>query len=363
MENNTSVIHPGKLLLSELTKRGMKQKELAIRTGMSEKHVSTIINGAKDMSASFAHKLDIALGDKSGTWARRQVDYDNAMAVLEEQNGITDCEISILKGMKDIVDYFLDIGVMYNHCGNTEKVIQLRKILCVTSLSVIPQISYNAAYRAQIKTSTNIDPYILFGWQRLCEIQTDNIVVHKEFDSVQLKQHLPEIKKQMFEHSATKMIANLKTLFAGCGVAFDVVQHFRGAPVQGFIKETDAGRVILCVTIRGKNADRFWFSLFHEVGHLLNGDLSVRFVDFDTVKTEMENKADVFARETLINPIHYKRLLASGNYNDLACIKRFAEREGVPHWIVIGRLHSDEWLDWSYFAHEVPSFEWKRTRS
>lgn len=43
-------------------------------------------------------------------------------------------------------------------------------------------------------------------------------------------------------------------------------------------------------------------------------------------------------------------MLEAGNYHDLAYIKRFAQYEGVPHWIVIGRLHSDEWLDRSYFA-------------
>ena len=44
MADFNEVKHPGKLLLSEITKLGMKQKELAIRTGMSEKHISTIIN-------------------------------------------------------------------------------------------------------------------------------------------------------------------------------------------------------------------------------------------------------------------------------------------------------------------------------
>ena len=162
----------------------------------------------------------------------------------------------------------------------------------------------------------------------------------------------------MFETNPNAMISNLKSIFAECGVAFDVVYHFRGAPVQGFIKESDNGKVVLCITIRGKSADRFWFSLFHEVGHLLNGDLSTRFVDFDTVRSEMEDNADSFARDTLINPDHYKKMLAANNFHDLAYIKRFAQYEDVPHWIVIGRLHSDEWLDWSYFAHEVPKFEW-----
>ncbi len=352
------IINPGKRLLSEIAKRGMTQSELAIRTGVSSKHISTIVNGNKEISVSFARKLDIALGDKSGTWAAYQTEYDAYMAEIEEKNGITEEETAIFKRMKDIVDYLIGMNIMHNNCNIPEKIIQLRKILCVTSLTVIPKITYNAAYRAQIKTSTNIDPYILFAWQRLCEIQTEEAKIDNSFDSKKLDDSIPKIKKQMFEQDPNMMVENLKTIFAECGVAFDVVHHFRGAPVQGFIKKSDNGRVILCLTIRGKAADRFWFSLFHEVGHLLNGDLSTRFVDFDTVRSEMEDNADSFARDTLINPEHYKKMLETGNYHDLAYIKRFAEYEGVPHWVVIGRLHRDEWLDWSYFAHEIPKFEW-----
>ncbi len=358
MADTNTVMHPGERLLSEITKRGMKQSELAIRTGATPKHISTIISGTKEISLSFARKLDIALGEKSGTWAAYQAEYDAYQAEIEEQNGITEEETAIYKKMKDIVDYFIKIKVMYNNCGIPEKIMQLRKFLRVTSLTVIPQITYNAAYRAQVKTSTAVDPYILFAWQRLCEIQTEKAEIAVQFDNKKLSDSISVIKEQMFETDPNVMIKNLKSIFAECGVAFDVVHHFRGAPVQGFIKESDNGRVILCVTIRGKAADRFWFSLFHEVGHLLNGDLSTRFVDFDTVRSEMEDNADSFARDTLINPEHYKRMLEAGNYHDLAYIKRFAKYEGVPHWIVIGRLHSDDRIDWSYFANEIPRFEW-----
>ena len=362
MENTKTIKHPGELLLSKIGELGMKQKELAIRTGMSEKHISTVINGTKDISASFARKLDIALGEEIGTWAKHQADYDDYMAKLEEENGITDEEVGILKTMKEIVDFFLEIGIMHNHCGNTEKIIQLRKILCVNNLSVIPQITYNAAYRAQIKSSTNINPYVLFAWQRMCELATEKITVIKPFDREQLITKIPEIKKLMFENNPNIMIVKLKELFCNCGVAFNVVHHFRGAPVQGFIKQTESGKVILCVTIRGKSADKFWFSLFHEIGHLINGDMSARFVDFDTVKSEIEERADIFARDTLIVPNLYRDFVESEKYHSLTEIKVFSLLIGVPHWIIIGRLHNDGWLDCSYFAHEAPSYVWKKEK-
>ena len=53
------IIHPGETLHEFLKDRKMSQKELAIRCGVSEKHVSTVLNGKKDISLSFAKKIRI----------------------------------------------------------------------------------------------------------------------------------------------------------------------------------------------------------------------------------------------------------------------------------------------------------------
>ena len=72
----------------------------------------------------------------------------------------------------------------------------------------------------------------------------------------------------------------------------------------------------------------------------------------------MENKADQFARDTLIDSESYKSFISTRNFNNLLNIKSFANSICVPYWIVIGRLHSDQWLEWNYYANEAPSFEW-----
>ncbi len=350
--------YPGMILQEELLHQSMSQKELALRTGVTEKHISTVINGLKNISPSFARKLDIALGSKKGYWQEIQAQYDQQQIEYEEENGITQNELDILTRLKDIIDYFIHKGILFNNCGKAQKVIQLRSVLRVNNLMSIEKISYNASYRAQIKKCTNIDRYVLFAWQRLCEINTENIDVKNSFDRDKLCQSIEDIKNVMFMQDINDGICRLKEIFLECGVAFDVVRHFHGAPVQGFIKETDCGKIILCLTIRGKKADRFWFSLFHEVGHLLNGDYNIRFVDFSSVKNENEEKADLFARNILISPDKYRLFIESGKYTNLLAIKQFSVDVHIPYWIVIGRLHNDEWLDWSTFNDEIPSYSW-----
>jgi len=48
------------------------------------------------------------------------------------------------------------------------------------------------------------------------------------------------------------------------------------------------------------------FSPFHEIGHILNGDIKQKFVNFDSVKGNLEEKADTFASNVLLNFEDYK---------------------------------------------------------
>ena len=72
---------------------------------------------------------------------------------------------------------------------------------------------------------------------------------------------------------ANKMVDELKKIFSECGIGFEVVQHFAGAPVQGFIQKKD-GKIILCLTIRQAFTDIFWFTLFLLLGHFIIEDFS-----------------------------------------------------------------------------------------
>ena len=62
------IIHPGETLAEVLEDREMTQRELAVRTGMTEKHISTVIHGQKGISVAFARKLEYALGIEAVFW-------------------------------------------------------------------------------------------------------------------------------------------------------------------------------------------------------------------------------------------------------------------------------------------------------
>ncbi len=71
-------------------------------------------------------------------------------------------------------------------------------------------------------------------------------------------------------------------------------------------------KAVLMLTIRGGWADIFWFSLFHEIGHLLLHGKQMVFLeseDIENKSSKAEQEADQFAANTLIPPGDYKTCL------------------------------------------------------
>lgn len=120
-----AIIHPGETLAEVIEDRNMTQRELAVRTGMTEKHISTVIHGQKSISAAFARKLEYALGIETSFWMNLQANYDRELLEFEELNNITEEELSVLKNLKEVTEVWtafgwLDGGADYSLERSTE---------------------------------------------------------------------------------------------------------------------------------------------------------------------------------------------------------------------------------------------------
>lgn len=350
------IIHPGETLRELLEDRNMTQKEIAARTGFSEKHVSQILNGKVSITAKFAAALEVVFGVNAKFWLNLQDNYDLEIMEYNAHSTVSDAEISILTELKGIIKYMKDCGLLLKGLKKEDDVIQLRKVLSVSNLTTIPSLSVCAAFRGSSTHKVNL--YVLFAWIRLCEIFASEIrdYAAKEIDVQKLKDSIPYIKSLMFR-DVSDIKAELERVFSECGIKLCIVKHFTGAPVQGFIERTNSGDVILCMTIRQAFADIFWFTLFHEIAHIIYGDISARFIDFDFTENEAEKKADEFAANTLINPVDFAKFVKKGDFN-LDTIKKFASYEKVMPYVVIGRLQKEKRIPYTMFTGEKVRYVW-----
>ena len=237
----------------------MTQRELAIRTDVTETHVSNIVNCLKPISVSFAKRLEYALGVDASFWINLQANYDREMADFEEVNLISTEELEILQRLKGITEYIQEIGLIDSDVQGSMLVIEWRRLLNISSLLRIPEISQAGAYRLAVADS--VDLYVLFAWLRIADLITKNQQVNQELDIDRLKSNLHLIKGLAFENVDIIQL-KLKEVFAECGIKFAIVKHFTGAPVQGVIKRNHDATLTLIMTVRRKFADVFWFTFF-----------------------------------------------------------------------------------------------------
>ncbi len=348
------IIHTGETIKEVLEDRNMTQEELAIRTGFSAKHVSEVISGKKNISSKFANRLEYALSIPTSFWINLQGIYDSQILELEKQNNIESKEFEILSELKEIMKYCEDNNIIAKYKDKAKQVLNMRKFLNVNDLTVIPSLPYQqTAFRGSSKLKINI--YVLYAWQKICQEFTSSKSLDTNFDKKKLSSKFDEIKQTMFlEPNA--MVIRLKEIFKECGIIFEVVKHFKGAPVYGFIQKKDS-KVILCMTIRQSFSDIFWFTLFHEIGHLINDDICDNLIDYSFTESDAEIKADEFASNILISNEEYDKFKFMGKY-DKTSVLNFAKQQNVKPGILIGRIQRDI-EDYSFLTHLKERYVWK----
>ena len=349
------IIHPGETIGDILAERGITQAELAARTGVTPAYVCNVIAGKKDISAKFAFALEYALGVSKSFWINLQANYDAELLEASEFETITDEERVARSSLKDIVKYLREIGKMPLREAADASILSLRKALQMSNIANLKGLVPEGALRMSSKSK--VDPYVMGAWIRLCQIAGEKRNVSTKFDVEKIDDLVIKAKAIMC-NAGESIQKSLTELFGEYGIDFSVVRNFRGAPVQGFISKKNDGTYQMVLTIRGSYADIFWFSLFHELGHIVNGDVncSINFIDYDG-NADVEVEADDFASTRLIDSSAYEKFVRHTDFS-LNAIKSFAESQQIRPYIVIGRLQREKLIEYNRYSSEKVRYKW-----
>ncbi len=336
--------HPGETLQEILESNNMTQKELAARIDVTPKHINQIIAGLVGISAEVAFRLEKVFNLSAKFWMNLQSKYDSEKMELLEEIEVTDKEIAVFQN--DIHKQLVHWGYIENKENTQKKIVQMRDFLGVSNLLNIDKtILANALFRKSLALNTN--NFALAAWMKICEIETDGVDTNKTLNIERLKSNINIIRSLNTCPNPNAIVEKLVEIFSDCGIAFAVVRNVKGAPVQGFIRKIN-NKMRLCVTLRNKYSDIFWFTLFHEIGHLLSVGGEEFFVDFSSTEiTTQERNADKFATETLLSPQAYSKFVRGGDFSKWS-ICNFSQRNGILPGILVGRLQHDKVIPNSY---------------
>ncbi len=236
--------------------------------------------------------------------------------------------------------------------------LQLQKFLGVTSLHNVKTVRrYAAAFRSG-NARQKLSPEAVAAWLRLGELKGREIEC-APFDKSLLESTLPEIRS-MTMRLPDDFLPRLTVLLAHAGIALVLCPHLPKTYAHGATFPLGREKTVLMLSIRGKWADIFWFSLFHELGHILLHDRNAIFVDYDNGDTRLEKKekkADEFAANTLIPLPQWSAFIGRGLF-DADSIRVFVHEVGVDAGIVVGRLQHENILQPSWKNNLRTRYEW-----
>ena len=128
----------------------------------------------------------------------------------------------------------------------------------------------------------------------------------------------------------------IKKALYECGINLVILPNLAGSKINGATKKIN-DHIMLMINDRNAYSDSFWFTLCHELGHIVNGDFGI---SFENQKWEKEEAADNFAKNKLIPPNLYNEFIKK-NLFTISSIKNFAREINRDFGIVLGRLQKD----------------------
>jgi len=342
MSSNTTIARelltkPGDTILETIEFLRMSQAELAERIGKTPAKVNDLISGKAPISVNTAMQLEKVLGIDMQFWLNREMHYREKLARIE-QDELLEQNIDWLK--KQPIKELQKFGYLKSGALRTQMVEE-----CLQFYGVASPVQWETVY-VQNYTQTSFRKssahQTLFSsmaaWLRIGELKLR-------------KQQLPAFNKERFKIA----LSEIKTLVASqpedfptrlqdlcnqAGVAVIYSTSLPKAPISGAARWV-GGTPLIQITDRYKTNDHFWFTFFHEAGHiLLHGKKDIFIEELEGIENDKgkEQEANDFARDWLL-PDSFLNQIENGHIDE-KIVRRIAREFATHPAIVVGRLQN-----------------------
>lgn len=355
-QNIPVLILPGETLVELLEEKGMTQLELAERMGRPPKTINEIIKGKTSITPETAIQLEGVFSVPANFWMNLESNYQVALARF---NFVKKLEKEYKIAEKYPYKEMIKLGWI-NPCKEIKEVVKcMLNFFGVISLENVVEKNIFAGAQYRISSKKDHSKEAVTAWLRKGVLEAQKIQTN-DFNGKKLKENITNIKKLMFS-SPSEFMPELTRMLADCGVALVILKNLKNVPINGVTRWISPDKALIQMSIRGKYADIFWFSLFHEIGHLWLHRKKGVYVDSEneTINTEQEKEANKFASDILISETEYNNFVEKFKmFRDLDMLKSFAKKNGVIDGVVVGRLQNDEVIGRNQLNGLRNKYEW-----
>lgn len=336
--------HPGVILRGLLDSEGMSQKELSAAIGKTTPVINDILSGKRDISVEIALLLEAVFDQITAKqWLEIQTAYDLDKAsaspkVVERQQSI--------KTWKDL-GAVVNLNILKKRAGlgnSVEADVQfLFDLYGVASIdSLIERINSTKKTACFKKSSTlQVDDINLHTWLLLTRIASQAKKVQKSFDLQNISKLIKSLNRVFYANCKT--LEQVGSVLSNHGIKFIIEEKLEKVPVDGYSFWIGDNPTIV-ITKRYKWLDNIAFTIFHELGHIVNhlvADRTADFLDADSTNSNdiKEIEANKYAEKAIWGDNDYRAIFREivQPFAAAPYITRLADRLQINEGIVVGQ--------------------------
>ena len=332
---------PGHLLQQELEQRELSQAQLAARTGLSAKHVNLVIKGNAPISADVAVSLEEILGGSAEFWLRAEAAYQAVQARRDRKLKLSEYvdwakQFPLAELVKHRVVKRTDSMEKV-----TEKLLRFFQVVSPAAFDkarLEPQASFK---RSQLLTISRPNTAV---WIRLAEQEAERVLADtRPYDAEKLRAAVPSIVS-LTRRDLAEGFRAAQQLLLNAGVVLVFVPHIDQTRISGYSGRFEK-HPLIALTGRYKYLDSFWFSLLHEIGHVLLHPKRTTFLELDVATDnldQLETAANDFASVAVIPKNRCQELVDAAT---VEAVTMLADELNVAPFMLAGqRAHlTKEW--------------------
>ena len=257
-------VPPGTILLEALKERAMSQSELARRTGRPIKTINEIAHGKAAITPETAIQFERVLGISASFWNGAQTAYRYQLALQKERQLLERSE-AWLDGFP-IVE-MIKRHLIPKHSMPSATISSLLDYFQVSSPNAWHRYWLNPAASYRNSATFLASPKSVSAWLRWGEIEAAELKVPR-FDESLFRCALQSIRPLTRRSPFAQIFSRVQKTCSNAGVIVLLTPELGKTRVSGAARWI-RGRPVIQLSARHKSDDQFWFTFFHESGHIL----------------------------------------------------------------------------------------------
>ena len=353
---------PGDTIVDILQERNISGMGFATLVGLSLEDTTDLLQGRSTVTLTVARRLTRALGASVEYWMSRDYQY------RQDSRRFHEAEEGWLRELP--LGDMIKFGWLSPPPLPSEELAACLRFFGVSSFLEWKKNYGSLQEMAAFRSSPSFDSRheSISAWLRQGEIEAEQIECGP-WHSERFQECLDQLRSLTRQKDPHRFIPALQETCSENGVAVVVVRAPSGCRASGAVRFVTNDKAILQLSFRYLTDDQFWFTVFHEAGHLilhgqrrffastLEGQRQWILEGAEVPLTEEEQEANDFAALTLV-PERFQDELFTVPLNGRAVI-RLAHRVGVSPGVVVGQLQHHGRIGFDQMNRLKRRFAWQ----